>query len=176
MQKQPNKNKQYVAVWRPFYVHSKRVTIGDPFFTGTLDQCKLAVHKHVMDNGVWAESDISNRQTSTHNGGDVTEIAYTAQSRTGRDVTLTYFIYEIDTQPNPFPPDEFIPVKYVTAKDVRWCIEDHLPGKALELEEGDLEYIADKLGDALSETYWRALTVILESMIEEKEGEEADES
>jgi len=37
------------------------------------------------------------------------------------------------------------------------------------LTDGDMERIADKLGDALMETYWLALDIILEDYLQDTE-------
>ncbi len=55
---------------------------------------------------------------------------------------------------------QFVPVCFVGKEDLMSCRPD-LAGEITELGEDDIASIADKLGDALQETYWLALDIVL---------------
>jgi hypothetical protein len=57
-----------------------------------------------------------------------------------------------------------IPTNYVSKDDLLYSRPD-LREKIAALNTSDIEIIADKIGDALQETYWLAVDIILEDYL-----------
>ena len=53
-----------------------------------------------------------------------------------------------------------IPISWVSKEDLLACRPD-LSGRIQALDEAEVDYIAHKVGDALQDTYWLALNVVL---------------
>lgn len=61
-----------------------------------------------------------------------------------------------------------IPTNWVSKEDLIYCRPD-LKERLEVLEEGDIEYIAGKVGDALQETYWLAMDIVLSAYFEQED-------
>jgi len=57
-------------------------------------------------------------------------------------------------------PDRHIAICWVSRQDFRNCRPD-LRDRINALDETDMQYIADRIGDALQDTYWLAMSVML---------------
>ena len=55
----------------------------------------------------------------------------------------------------------YVPISWLSREDVAHCRPEQAE-RIHKLDEGELEYIGEKLGDALQETYWLALEIILD--------------
>ncbi len=55
---------------------------------------------------------------------------------------------------------EFVPISWVSKQDLLLCRPD-LKEQVEALDGGDVGIIADKIGDALQETYWLAMNIVL---------------
>ena len=65
-----------------------------------------------------------------------------------------------------------IPTNWVCKTDLIHCRPD-LEEKIAALDDGDIEHFADKIGDALQETYWLAMEIILAEFFESKTPDDA---
>ncbi len=62
------------------------------------------------------------------------------------------------------PHDKSIPICWVSTDDLIHC-QPKLAEEIKALTPADVEYIADKVGDALQETYWLALRIVLDGFL-----------
>ncbi len=71
--------------------------------------------------------------------------------------------------PERFPElgDHPIPTNWVTKADLAYC-RPNLADKIRRLDVSDMQEIAGKVGDALQETYWIAVGVILDEYLKEE--------
>ena len=58
-----------------------------------------------------------------------------------------------------------IPTNWVCKADLIHCRPD-LEERIAALDDGDIEYFAGKIGDALQETYWLAMEIMLAEFFE----------
>jgi len=73
------------------------------------------------------------------------------------------------------PGDEPIPTNWVAKEDLVYCRPD-LAEQIKALDESEVKHIADKIGDALQDTYWLAMGIILDEYLgNEDTGDEDDE-
>jgi hypothetical protein len=56
-----------------------------------------------------------------------------------------------------------IPISWLSREDAAHC-RPELAQRINKLDEGEIEYIGEKLGDALQDTYWLALGIILDDL------------
>jgi hypothetical protein len=58
-----------------------------------------------------------------------------------------------------------IPTNWVSREDLIYCRPDD-KDRLAALGDSDVEYIAGKIGDALQETYWLAMGIVLSDYLE----------
>jgi hypothetical protein len=68
------------------------------------------------------------------------------------------------------PIDAPIAIAWLSKADLLHARPD-LEKRAGELTQAEVEYLAEKLGDALQESYWLALEVVLDDYVSRVEGE-----
>jgi hypothetical protein len=68
------------------------------------------------------------------------------------------------------PIDTPIAISWLSKADLLHARPD-LEKRVGELDEAEVEYLAEKLGDALQESYWLALEVVLDDYVNRVEGE-----
>ena len=61
-----------------------------------------------------------------------------------------------------------IPICWVSREDLAHCRPD-LRGQIEALNDGDVDYIGEKIGDALQDTYWLAMEIVLAGFFQEDE-------
>jgi hypothetical protein len=61
---------------------------------------------------------------------------------------------------------ESIPIIWVSREDLIHCRPD-LQEQLEAMEDSDFEYIAEKIGDALQETYWLVMDTLLSTYLED---------
>jgi hypothetical protein len=61
-----------------------------------------------------------------------------------------------------------VPTNWVCKADLISC-RPHLEEKITSFDDGDVQIIADKIGDALQETYWLAMGIILDDYLKDDE-------
>ena len=66
-----------------------------------------------------------------------------------------------------------IPVCWLSREDLVACRPD-LADRLETLPDPELASLADRLGDALQETYWLALTIILDNLVQPEPAREKD--
>jgi hypothetical protein len=66
------------------------------------------------------------------------------------------------------PPS--FPISWVSKNDLFLCRPD-LTERIRALDESEVEYIAEKIGDALQETYWLTMSAILDDYFGENDSE-----
>ncbi len=62
------------------------------------------------------------------------------------------------------PVDEAVPTNWVHKDDLVYCRPD-LAAQITALDTSGVKYIAGKIGDALQETYWMAMGIILDDYL-----------
>ena len=65
-------------------------------------------------------------------------------------------------------PDKSIPISWVSTHDLINCRPEHTK-QINALTQADVEYIAEKVGDALQDTYRLAMEIILDDFFNESE-------
>jgi hypothetical protein len=66
-----------------------------------------------------------------------------------------------------------IPTNWVSRDDLIYSHPDRKE-QIEALEDSDIEYIAGKVGDALQETYWLAMDIVLSTYFEQEDASIAD--
>ncbi len=71
-------------------------------------------------------------------------------------------------EPLIVPGDHPIPTNWITKQDLAYC-RPQLAAKIRRLQVEDMQWIATKVGDAVLETYWVAMGVILDEYFKSDE-------
>ena len=72
------------------------------------------------------------------------------------------------------PDDQPIPTNWVAKEDLVYCRPD-LAEQIKALDESEVTHIADKIGDALQDTYWLAMGIILDEYLGSEDTDDKDD-